>query len=269
MTDPWASVPDPWASPTVPPAAPAPEETDDLLLGTVAGIVAEKSDLHLLAVLLDARLVVEEHGWDWNAYHFSATLLVPPHALPLFTDERQALVREALDQARVLEKHELSDLYVRPLVEPASATWREDLAKRLEGGRPVNQARVGRTRIAASEDGLDFRSLQELAVYRELKRASTKPPQEDSLGIVPGAGFRATTGNVWEPDFLVTYHGRVAAIEVDGPAHTGRAANDHSRDRLIQRSGVAFVERIAVADVDNPVELARFVSGFLRRLSRP
>jgi very-short-patch-repair endonuclease len=46
-----------------------------------------------------------------------------------------------------------------------------------------------------------------------------------------------------EPDFLVIDSGRLGILEVDGPTHTGKAAQDHERDRLFRAHGIRVVER--------------------------
>lgn len=60
-------------------------------------------------------------------------------------------------------------------------------------------------------------------MYEALKRAQESRPPADTITIVPLPSARVP-GHTWEPDFLVAYRGRVGAIEVDGPHHTGKRA---------------------------------------------
>ena len=49
--------------------------------------------------------------------------------------------------------------------------------------------------------------------------------------------------NTVEPDFLVWRDRKLGVLEVDGPWHTGRAADDHKRDRRLREHGIRVVER--------------------------
>ena len=46
-----------------------------------------------------------------------------------------------------------------------------------------------------------------------------------------------------EPDFVVWHDGKLGVLEVDGPWHNGRAADEHERDRRFREHGVRVVER--------------------------
>src|SRR5947209_1686936 len=127
MSDSWAS--DGWARLETEAPKLSEAEEADLLLGTVTGILAENGDEHAVAVLLDSELVVEEHGWDWDAYHFTAILYAPRHALPILTEERQNAISAALDDARAREQHQVRELIVRPNFQRAAPGWRESLSR--------------------------------------------------------------------------------------------------------------------------------------------
>jgi hypothetical protein len=57
------------------------------------------------------------------------------------------------------------------------------------------------------------------------------------LGITPDHR------QMFEPDFLVVAHGKTGVLEIDGPCHEGRAADDHERDRRFREHGIRVVER--------------------------
>ncbi|MFE2065930.1 hypothetical protein ACFXDH_26715 [Streptomyces sp. NPDC059467] len=69
-----------------------------------------------------------------------------------------------------------------------------------------------------------------------------------------------------EPDFLVTYKGRVGILEIDGTHHNARRALDVTRDHLMHDSGIAYVDRVPVEALENPTELGQVIDRFLRRL---
>jgi very-short-patch-repair endonuclease len=63
--------------------------------------------------------------------------------------------------------------------------------------------------------------------------------------FAPNASFRVgvTTDDrdTVEADFLVWR--KLGVLDVDGPWHTGRAAEDHERDRRLREHGIRVVER--------------------------
>jgi very-short-patch-repair endonuclease len=42
---------------------------------------------------------------------------------------------------------------------------------------------------------------------------------------------------------LVVWKGKLGVLEVDGPWHEGKAAEDHERDRLFRHHGIRVIER--------------------------
>src|SRR5207237_2224687 len=115
------------------------------------------------------------------------------------------------------------------------ATWRESrAAARLADVGPNNQASYRTlSETAPSRGRLKFANDEEVRVFDAFQRVQQRRPAEQTLGIIPGAGFRARGRTFW-PDLLITHRGRVAGVEVDGPHHYGRAAADHSRDRQLE-----------------------------------
>lgn len=269
MSDSWGSPAWPSTQPQTAPSGPtqSAEELDDLLLGTVAGILRELGDRQGYAVLADSTLRTDPTNSDLGWDYYDAFLFVPRHLIATMTDARKETIRQALNDSAEME-HVGYDLIVRPLVERASPGWRDELASSLDGGKPMNQAKVGRATPVALEDGLGFRSAAEVTVYRALKRFAATLPVTDSVGIVPLCAFRTSAGNIWEPDFLVTYRGRVGAIEVDGPTHTVTHVADVDRDRIMRQSGIGHTDRFGAAHTDDPVELDGLVREFVRQLYR-
>jgi hypothetical protein len=150
---------------------------------------------------------------------------------------------------------------------PVSADWRKDIEATLRG-KPKNQASL----VALPDrfpvrDAMRFRDGAEVALYEALKAKQHALPATDTITIIPNASVRVP-GHTWEPDFLVVYRGRTGAIEVDGGSHRKKYASDKSRDKILEDAGISRVERIDVADAEDPEECEAFVERFLARLMR-
>jgi hypothetical protein len=115
-------------------------------------------------------------------------------------------------------------------------------------------------------DGHRFRHPSEIVVYRALRRAQADLPQFRSIGIIPSARL-CVRGRRFEVDFLVMYQGRCGVIEVDGSSHNRKWSSDRSRDRLLEDSGVYYVDRIDAVDTTEPMEVETFVRRFLDKLA--
>lgn len=248
----------------------------DYHVGTAAELLAMRGDGMAAALLLDVKdlgLTTIENAWLvwemewWNNvttdYIETAVLQVDPASMDRFTDEIRERVLGALNEALILDGRRVERLIVAPA--PADEGWRQRLEKRLGHG-PTNQARLRPIpEHCPKEDGLYFRSAAELDVYRALKRALANREQGESIAIAPNAAIRVRE-TTWEIDFLVTFKGRAGVIEVDGPYHRGRRAPDRDRERILEDSGVYFVERITVEDTNEPNKLDAIVWRFLQRL---
>jgi hypothetical protein len=116
---------------------------------------------------------------------------------------------------------------IRPKRVPPS--WRQGrIEARLSDVGSNNQASY--RMLPETHPGKDRRNFHtdgELRMYEALVRAQQRRPPEATIGILPGAGFRAAERTFW-PDFVVTHRGRVGIIEVDGPKHRNWAAAEPS-----------------------------------------
>ena len=90
-------------------------------------------------------------------------------------------------------------------------------------------------------DGLWYRSKSERRIAAALEAANVlfAPNASVRIGITPD--HRDTM----EPDFLVWQDGKLGVLEVDGPWHTRRAAEDHERDHRFREHGIRVVERLS------------------------
>jgi hypothetical protein len=118
------------------------------------------------------------------------------------------------------------------------------------------------------EDRCQFRSREELRVYRAFKRARARLPADDTIAIAPNPALVVPNMNPTEPDLLIMYRGRAGIVQVDGPHHRGRYANEATRRRIYVHSGIAEVDHLPVEDTVNDDELDEFVARFLKRLAR-
>jgi hypothetical protein len=86
-------------------------------------------------------------------------------------------------------------------------------------------------------DGLRFRSLEEVALYKELRT-------RDLLFFPNCAAVFGGTPERREPDFLVCHQGKWGILEVNGGlTHTKlTATQEHERARLFKRHGILCVE---------------------------
>ena len=249
------------------------EEANEQTLGRAVQILLDRSQAQLAALLLDCRIVRFEYIDSLFALPLDDS---DPIALvdiwveaPTFISDRideelGATIHDALNEAVASGATHVRQVRYTP--PPVSADWREQASARLGEG-PINQGTLGRTVAAFDCDGMRFRSAAEVAVYRALLTEQAKRPHTDNLTILPLPSAKVV-GNRFEPDFVVIYKGATGIIEVDGPDHRGKAADDRSRDRIFRHCGVVEVDRIDVADVEKPYELERFVAAFLYRLGR-
>lgn len=89
--------------------------------------------------------------------------------------------------------------------------------------------------------GLIFRTKSELAVAKSLDAAGVTFFPCCACRITDAKGGRVKR----EPDFLVIHRGIAAILELDGRPHGGRAAYDHTRDRIFKRrAGIWIIERV-------------------------
>ena len=118
--------------------------------------------------------------------------------------------------------------------------WRERLHELARhGGAEANNQGLG----AETSDyftlwnGLKFRSQVETRIAKALEERAAMyfPLPRARLGLRNSRETR-------EPDFLVCHKGKWGILEVDGPHHTGRAADDHGRDRLFKQHGTKVIE---------------------------
>ena len=236
-------------------------------LGLAAHLLLQRGEDKVTRLLLDViRLDVEVVDDRWESDNL--WLEVSPEHIGAFDDAVVDMIRSACDEIDQRRNYQISLAGVREALPDVGPDWQQSLRQQLaDGTRPTNHARRVRSEPSRFvEDGLSFTNDGELAVYRMLKQIQASMPGDETIGIFPLAGGRLP-GRTWEPDVLVTYRNRVGVLEVDGPQHKVRRAMDMSRDNLWRDTGVAYVDRITVEALTDPMELEAFLRKFLKRLA--
>lgn len=220
-------------------------------LAASAHLLYERGDHKTAALLLDVsglsyRWVSNYEVWDdlRNGEYVSGWiggLQCPPFLVTRFDRDELEATRWALslagrrdDMSRILE------VELVPVMDDPE--WRARLTSAMADG-PTNQARgYPLDPKHPRADRMSFRSVAELHVYQALKRAQASRPSHRTIGIAALPMFNVPTAT-WEPDFVVTYGGKVGVIEVDGPHHRGtdKRAAERSKDRLLEYASPGVV----------------------------
>ncbi len=232
---------------------------DDLeaLLATMARNFAYEGEALLVAILADAKPSLDCYdSWEATRAYYSdhitwiLELEIPVKLYAQLGDKRKdcesKLLAVAQDLTRNYPEDSIKAVSINtPLVE--THNWREKAKVWVAGGDVNNQGRVRSDNIASrQEDGLLFRSKEEILFYKALK----------SLGIsfapLPvfvkgGENYRRI-----EPDFIIIKDGIVLVVEVDGDTvHHETPAEAHNRTTMLVHEG-AHLERIKASDCNTP-----------------
>jgi hypothetical protein len=230
---------------------------DDRLLYTVTRLAMARGEVELAAILLECECYVSQ----WDEWTDEVTLCTPPESFETLRNGwgvgSEPLVHDSyLDFLfeRAKDGRDVHRLVLKPSAFEMEENWRAQLRSQIEGeasnqGRPFGDSRI------VVHNGLNYRSQSEVAVAKQLERT-------DEILFFPNAG--AVAGKVpKEPDFLVFFRNKVGVLEVDGPTHAGRAADDSIRDSYFQRHGL-FVKHYPSEKCLNDAEWV--VKDFLRLL---
>lgn len=217
---------------------------------------------------------VEYNETDWNIDHYSMYLEVAAEALELWDAKRLDTFNEVFsDIVRRKWPETHVRVFVREQLPPPATNWRAEAKARIVGDVQVSNAgrKIPRAEATFEADGLRFTNAGELQVYEALRKLQDQSIERDphaTFSIAPLPGVHVGNGHTWEPDFVITYRGRAGALEVDGPNHNRRYANDASRDQLFENAGFLRVERIPVEVLRDPSELEQQLVRFLRLLGK-
>ncbi|MGV9427851.1 hypothetical protein ACWDO7_26615 [Streptomyces sp. NPDC003656] len=238
------------------------------LLGTSAVLAHHQGDAPLAELIADVQSV-DVKLWDteWGREGYRVVLAVEPHLYPRYKEAELSAIVDLMRQVLSASGKLVDEIDVRPTLPRLGPDWRKQV-KNVSGPKPSNQGRSPRHNVRHPvEDQLHFTNEWELGVYRVLKEMQATLPDSDTIGIAPLGGMRVR-GRTFEPDLLITYRGHAGVIEIDGPHHKGRAASDHSRDRLLRNAGIKYIDRLHVEEVESLTEVKKFVKDFLLQLGR-
>jgi hypothetical protein len=168
-------------------------------------------------------------------------------ALEMIFDDDEAEDRAPrITVARLIVPDELgsyeyvADSYDEVLYALRQAVPELDSFKIVEAGRDELPAADPQGAVAPCMlDGLWYRSQAERGTAAALEAANVLFAPNASVRL----GITADHRHTIEPDFLVWQDRKLGVLEVDGPWHTGRAVDDHERDRRLREHGVRVVER--------------------------
>ncbi|RPF33415.1 hypothetical protein [Streptomyces sp. TLI_185] len=248
------------------------ELSDDEVIGAASVLLAQRGHAKAAALMLDANVRIEKGTvheetmtYSYDREYQEVILELEPH---LMNNSGYLLrdIKSAFETVGIGCGRNIDDVSIREVIPRVGPNWREQLARELKGGHQTNLARTVRLEPRHPiEDGLHFTNEWEHRVYQVLKEHQARLPENETIGIMPLGALRVP-GHTFEPDFLITYRGRVGVIEVDGPHHKGRASADRSRDRLFKHAGVRDVDRLCVEDSTTKEEVEKFVTDFLKHL---
>jgi hypothetical protein len=218
------------------------------LLYTLARMFAADGAATEVALLTYSVAELIEHSpdeWSMNVTVYSITLHVPI-GLYLQFEYRVDDIEEKMNSKLLLfcdyNSHEqIRRLKLRPAVID-DPEWKSRAHAWLNGIGVNNQGRVRSDNVAPlSEDGLLFRSKEEINFYMALKSKGV------SFAPLPVFVRGGDDYQRLEPDFLVIYRGVVAVVEVDGDTvHHETPVEAHVRTSALQQEGIV-IERISAS----------------------
>lgn len=219
----------------------------------------------LLACQLHLVAVERIADFDIFGYLVRAELAGTRDAVTVFNDARHAItiaVKEALS-ASVPADYSIQWVSAHVEMRDLDPDWRQRLAE-IANGKAVNNQGASHGGVPGAPlvwQGLRFRSQSEVRVAQALDAAGAL--------YLPNCLTRLNVGSdrqTREADFLVCEDGRWGVLEVDGPHHEGKAADDHDRDRLFRTYGIKVVERFPSLDCfNNATDVVQRFLGLLRK----
>jgi len=240
----------------------------------MAHVAAARGDAQAVAVVAAAEGRFDILDRDWGVTAVTLVLQLPAglyaHVVPVEPnpDSREEieiverLTALAIAAWRGYSEYRIVGVTLAPAV-VRDADWRASANAWLRGEGINNQGRVRSNNIASREaDGLLFRSMPEIHLYRALK-ASGAAFAPLPVWIRGGEQYRRI-----EPDFLVWKDGVLMMIEVDGDTvHTESPAEAHERTTMLVREG-ALLERVLASTCDTPERARACATRLLQILDR-
>jgi hypothetical protein len=204
-----------------------------------------------VALLASGSATIEQTDHDeWNGgqYGYTVTVEIPE---PVYLEHRDSL--PTVEEFLANWAKELTRVYGNQWIQSfkfitrfsADAAWQEKALAWVSGQGLTNQGRAHSDHLPPKMvDGLLFRSLPEIYLYRALKRLG--------ITLAPLAVFvrGGKTYRRIEPDFFIVKDGIMLVVEVDGDTvHRESPREAHDRLTILTHEGV-HVERVNASECD-------------------
>lgn len=238
----------------------------DAQLGTAVKLLESRDKSKAVGYLLGADSIrLTYDNTDWGIDYFDLIMAVEIERFDDFSDTKvHDDIRDAFKVVMAARDEAVSGILLEPKL--VASNWRE-LRQQMQAPPVTNQATLAALPPKHPVmDGLNFRDHAEVMMYKALKHVQAELlPSSGTIGIIPNCALRVKD-YTWEPDFVVTYQGRVGVIEVDGRTHIRKRAADTSREVLLRKSGVKVVLRIDAADAEKPAEALQLAKDLVDEL---
>jgi len=217
----------------------------DKVLGALANLFASDGDTRSVAILAMSKPRIEQTDydrWDGGQTGYTIYLEVPQSLYDQIASDLDGIEQSFRDRAsaivRLYEREWVSRFVISTelVVDPQ---WREKASSWVSGHGVTNQGRARSSNIAPRMvDGLLFRSIPEINLYRALKSAGV------SFAPLPVFVRGGQSYQRIEPDFVIVSNGIVVIVEVDGDTvHKESPAEAHTRTIMLAHEG-AYIERV-------------------------
>lgn len=243
-------------------------ENIERLVGALARIYVQEGKATEVAVLANASVSITrtEYEYECELSRYLVSLKVPSHLFTQILDQHKELEGSFLERLRIVARvcpGEIIDGVVIGTELPKADEWRAGAKAWLRGEGVTNQGRARSERIAPKmSDGLLFRSVPEIELYRALK----------ALGVAfaPLPVF-VRGGNTYrriEPDFVIIKDGITMVVEVDGDEfHPESPQEAHGRLTMLTHEGV-HVERVNASECETPDKARSCAAKILRVIEK-
>jgi hypothetical protein len=236
------------------------------LLGTMADLFAQEGRQVEVGVLATCR--ADSNFWtdfETGQDGYSIRMEIPSQLFSQLSEDRTAVEKRLAAQASQVAGVSQATIVLVQLL-PAlndDAEWREKSKAWVAGQGVTNQGRVRSDNIAPRVcDGLLFRSLPEIHLYRALRKRGV------SFAPLPVFVRGGETYRRIEPDFVILKDGIIVIVEVDGDTvHRETPLDAHNRTTMLVHEG-AHVERVNAKECDTPEKAAECAAKILRVIEK-
>jgi hypothetical protein len=241
---------------------------ENKFLGSVSELLSLRGETMEVAILSLGAIGIEfekSDNWNGGTYEWNLLAQIPATLYARLTrNEINASESKIRNTANELtsDGHYIGKCDITPVM-ASRENWREEMIAWLRGEGINNQGRVRSDNVAfRQEDGLLFRSMPEIHLYRALKKSG--------LTFAPLAVFLKGGSDYQriEPDFVIFKDKVLMVVEVDGDTvHQESPAVADERIRIFKYEG-AFIERILASKCDTAEKAKASVDHLVQVLAR-